>query len=116
MNTTDKNFCSECTCYLPELCATGFHPYVGDGICNDDLNNLDCNYDAGDCCLSNVNTYHCSECSCAVGGVITSPGFPQTYGRYRQGLTWLIELPLGQYIEIVFLSFHLGESWLGENW
>ena len=23
---------------------------VGDGICNDETNNLECNYDGGDCC------------------------------------------------------------------
>ena len=36
---------------------------VGDGFCNDEANNVDCNYDGGDCCL-NVNTERCYECNC----------------------------------------------------
>ena len=37
---------------------------VGDGFCHDENNNVDCNYDGGDCCLSYVNTDQCSECIC----------------------------------------------------
>ena len=36
---------------------------IGDGFCNDETNNENCNYDGGDCCV-NVNTDHCSECKC----------------------------------------------------
>ena len=36
---------------------------VGDGFCNDESNNVDCNYDGGDCCV-NINTDFCSECHC----------------------------------------------------
>ena len=37
---------------------------MGNGICNDDANTADCNYDGGDCCLFPVNTDHCSSCIC----------------------------------------------------
>ena len=32
---------------------------IGDGHCNDIMNNADCNYDGGDCCKPN-----CSNCTC----------------------------------------------------
>jgi hypothetical protein len=38
--------------------------WVKDGYCDDGNNNLDCNYDGGDCCGSNVNTNYCSKCQC----------------------------------------------------
>ena len=41
---------------------------VGDGICHDDLNIENCNYDSGDCCSNinqNINKYSfCEECLC----------------------------------------------------
>ena len=37
---------------------------VGNGYCNDETNNADCNYDDGDCCKLNVKTDHCTECTC----------------------------------------------------
>ena len=37
---------------------------VGNGYCNDETNNADCNYDGGDCCGTCVKTNHCSECEC----------------------------------------------------
>ena len=37
---------------------------VGDGYCYDETNNVECNYDGGDCCLSSPNTDNCSDCSC----------------------------------------------------
>ena len=40
---------------------------IGDGFCNDETNNADCNYDGGDCCGSCVVTDHCSQCGC-IGG------------------------------------------------
>ena len=75
---------------------------VGDGVCHDEINHLGCNFDSGDCCV-NVNTDSCSECNC-LGGVITSPGFPENYEN-NLDLTWLIQVPLGQKIETNFLSF-----------
>ena len=39
---------------------------VGNGFCNDETNNADCNYDGGDCCVVNANTNSCSECVCHI--------------------------------------------------
>ena len=38
--------------------------YVGDGYCDDENNNLKCNYDGGDCCLDQVLTDYCTICTC----------------------------------------------------
>ena len=103
------NHCTDCTCHLPETCSAIFlPPSVGDGYCNDDTNNQQCNFDGGDCCV-NVNTDYCSSCSCVGSGFITSPGFPGHYDN-NVDLTWLIQLPQGQLIEIVFISFDI-ELW-----
>ena len=76
---------------------------IGDGFCNDETNNFDCDSDGGDCCV-NVNTEFCSDCNCLGSGVITSPGFPENYDN-NLDLTWLIQVQMGQTIEINFLSF-----------
>ena len=47
--------------------------FRGDGYCDDDLNNLLCGYDGGDCCGANVNTIYCSECLCKEGSSTSSP-------------------------------------------
>ena len=99
-------FCRNCTCHFPETCEYGPLATFGDGICNDETNNAECSYDQGDCCLTNANTDYCSECLCSINGVITSPGFPHKYNNNLE-LTWLIQLPLGNYIKIDFLSFDL---------
>ena len=38
--------------------------WIADGFCDDINNNLDCSYDGGDCCGSNVNTQYCNICQC----------------------------------------------------
>ena len=78
---------------------------IGDGFCNDETNNFDCDNDGGDCCV-NVNTEFCSDCNCLGSGVITSPGFPENYAN-NLDLTWLIQVQMGQPIEINFLFFEL---------
>ena len=42
--------------------------WIGDGYCDDVTNNMECNYDGGDCCLYPVNTQYCSECQCISEG------------------------------------------------
>ena len=37
---------------------------VGNGFCNDETNNVNCNYDGGDCCVENAIINSCSKCSC----------------------------------------------------
>ena len=128
----NTNSCFECGCHLLETCVTGYHPLVGngfcdddtnideceydggdccshpnmvgDGICNDETNHLGCNFDGGDCCV-NVNTESCAECNCLGSGVITSPRF---LGNYENlDMIWLIQVQMGQMIEIVFSSFEI---------
>ena len=41
---------------------------VGDDICNDNLNVEVCNYDNGDCCLSEISDDQCTECICHEDG------------------------------------------------
>ena len=38
--------------------------WTGDGFCDDSNNILECDYDGGDCCGSNVNTQFCTDCLC----------------------------------------------------
>ena len=41
----------------PSGCNTG---WIGDGYCDDINNDMNCNYDGGDCCGPNVNTQYCT--------------------------------------------------------
>ena len=59
----NKELCTECKC------KTGYtdkitNVRVGNGICNDETNIRDCNFDGGDCCGTCVNSKYCSECEC----------------------------------------------------
>ena len=40
---------------------------VADGYCDDDTNNLACNYDGGDCCGYEVLEDYCDDCDCLEG-------------------------------------------------
>jgi hypothetical protein len=126
--------CEDCACLGNINSDEVTHPIVGDGICNDETNNAECSYDGGDCCPNpnmvgdatchdetnhlgcnydggdccvNVNTDSCSDCNCLGGGEITSPGFPGNYDNDLD-LIWLIQVQMGQTIEINFLSFDVG--------
>ena len=92
--------------YGHESCATDeeAHTIVGNGYCNDETNIANCNYDGGDCCLSNPNTEQCSECRCFTTGVITSPGFPRSYD-VNLDLSWDLQVPSGLYIKMKFIAF-----------
>ena len=37
---------------------------VADGFCDDDTNNLACNFDGGDCCGFEVLEDYCDDCDC----------------------------------------------------
>ena len=61
-------------------------PWVGDGYCDDVTNNVECNYDGGDCCLDPVNTQYCSECQCiSDGGSTEDPGTTVDPGTTTSG-------------------------------
>ena len=78
-------FCTECQCLDPTYISTTpqstlqtsntqtttasssgcYYPHrKGDGYCDDENNNADCEYDGGDCCGDNVITYACTLCQC----------------------------------------------------
>ena len=82
---------------------------VSSGTCDCDSGFLGamCNCKSGDCFLMIVNTDYCSEFNCLEKGVVTSPGFPGNYDN-NLDLTWLIQVQMGQTIEINFLSFDVG--------
>merc|ERR1712190_529192 len=43
--------------------------FKADGFCDDGNNNLDCEFDGGDCCGPNVKEDFCSVCECLNGPV-----------------------------------------------
>ena len=53
---SEVDCCSETVCEAPN--------WQGDGFCDDEINNKECEWDGGDCCGSNVNTQFCSACEC----------------------------------------------------
>jgi len=42
----------------------GYLSWKNDGICDDDNNNCECEWDGGDCCGDNVNIEWCDDCEC----------------------------------------------------
>ena len=56
--------CSACICYHNDTCSLGIHPLVGNGVCDDETNNVECHFDGGDCCGACINTEYCSQCIC----------------------------------------------------
>ena len=90
---------------------------IADGYCHDDTNDIFCSFDGGDCCLSSPNTVTCSDCVCSSTGVITSPGwqgvdenmvFIHEPYDIDVDMSWNIQVPSGQLIEIVFLVMSIG--------
>ena len=65
-----KHQCSECTCLQSDVDEHNVtNSLVGDGYCNDETNNPDCNFDGGDCCGPCINNQICSECQCHLGNL-----------------------------------------------
>ena len=44
---------------------------AANGICNDETNSAECEFDGGDCCGACINTDNCSECLCHAEGAPT---------------------------------------------
>merc|ERR1712032_639421 len=65
-----KDYCKQCKCLDPNpkgpACAQ--EEYKGDGNCDDDNNNKECEYDGGDCCAKSVGGSvkkdYCKQCKC----------------------------------------------------
>ena len=68
----NTKFCTRCECIMkefdPDHVSNGF---ITDGICHDDTNNANCNFDGGDCCESCTSMNYCLECLCHVESPIT---------------------------------------------
>ena len=61
----NSEHCTECTCFHQETCLAGVtHAFIGDGVCNDETNKAECDYDGGDCCGYNITSEHCTDCTC----------------------------------------------------
>ena len=45
-------------------CGSANTHWIGDGFCDDETNNVGCNFDGGDCCGIIVNTQYCMQCIC----------------------------------------------------
>jgi hypothetical protein len=43
--------------------------WIGDGLCDDDANSENCQFDGGDCCLDDVVIDFCEECMCYETGI-----------------------------------------------
>ena len=111
----------------------GYEVLIGNDVCDDEANTPACNYDGADCCGDCVNTQSCSECQCHnediwqdlvyhgfnfngtricydSTGTISSPGYyGNNYHYYPNNvaMTWLIQQPLGKFIEIKFNAFEI---------
>ena len=76
--------------------------WTGDGFCDDSTNIIECNYDGGDCCGSNVDDQYCTQCLCIEGGAYTNPPTTGTVKiRYlRPECSTEIEMALSQKLAI----------------
>ena len=69
-NCVNAKFCIECVCSDETPTNTWIqrdatsNPLVGDGYCEDEMNNENCNYDGGDCCGACINRNYCEDCEC----------------------------------------------------
>ena len=41
-----------------------YNDWIGDGLCDDVTNLVECNHDGGDCCGDDVKTTYCEVCEC----------------------------------------------------
>ena len=69
----DTTKCTKCECLQDEgtySIFTAKHSWIGNGFCDDSINKVECNFDAGDCCGPNVRTEDCHECQCLYNGTL----------------------------------------------
>ena len=63
-STIPSTYCDACECLDPsQLGGCGVPKYKGDNFCDDENNNVGCDYDGGDCC-GKINDTYCNICQC----------------------------------------------------
>ena len=48
-DNVDTIYCTKCICFESLNCSAPLD-LIGNGVCNDEANNVECNFDGGDCC------------------------------------------------------------------
>ena len=83
--------------------------WIEDGYCDDVTNNIQCNYDGGDCCGVDINTQYCSQCQCLEGGnTTTTPGGPTTTGAFTTSSTLFGGIIIDMYSRIgIFIGINV---------
>jgi hypothetical protein len=56
-------------CFAFEVGCLGDKTVVGNGYCDDQTNTEACNFDGGDCCLSQMYFTYCDFCFCHETGI-----------------------------------------------
>ena len=83
---TEQTHCEECLCKItdssseehgkPQSCL--HHEWIGDGVCDDENNIPECDFDGGDCCVD-TEQQHCKVCEC-IGSSYTT-GFKKIFRK-----------------------------------
>ena len=62
----NTKYCNDCECVGDQIGeAADNNAFFANGICQDELNNAQCNFDGFDCCnLHGKNVEYCSQCDC----------------------------------------------------
>ena len=66
----NKEYCSTCACPDGGSGNGVANSFIGNGYCDDGLNNAECQFDGEDCCGNSVNTDFCTLCTCKSSGKI----------------------------------------------
>ena len=99
-----------------ESCGFGELPLVRNDHCENETNNEACSFDGGDCCLLNANKGHCPSNGVIISHhgthLFSSPVSSQEGQNYGPNLdiSWLIQVPSGQYVQINFIHFEVQEG------
>ena len=117
----DQTICEDCLCHVSKqefekinqsMCG-GFkesHLYIGDGICNLELNTKEFLFDVGDCCLdepiceSNLVTQICPDSICISSNIYC---IPEEIGQVSLHYCSLINWPQGGAVKSICLDFQL---------
>ena len=62
--------------------------WIGDGICDDEVNLFKCAFDEGDCCLNEIVDTNCYKCICHIDGK-------------RHQMTTTTQIPQLQYMSVM---------------